>query len=73
MLNTEEETKAHSAKIAPVLRQSMDHPLIVIGYHFSRRLFPFLFAFFKFRQARPHRQQNIYLLFRNGRIVRDGF
>ena len=31
-LNTEEETKAHSAKIAPVLRQSMDHPLIVIGY-----------------------------------------
>jgi Plant specific mitochondrial import receptor subunit TOM20 len=32
LLNTEEETKAHSAKIAPVLRQSMDHPLIVIGY-----------------------------------------
>jgi Tfp pilus assembly protein PilF len=32
LLNTEEETRAHSAKIAPVLRQSMDHPLIVIGY-----------------------------------------
>jgi hypothetical protein len=32
LLNTEEETKAHSAKIAPTLRQSMDHPLIVIGY-----------------------------------------
>ncbi len=32
LLNTEDETKAHSAKIAPVLRQSMDHPLLVIGY-----------------------------------------
>jgi hypothetical protein len=32
LLNTEDETKVHSAKIAPALRQSMDHPLIVIGY-----------------------------------------
>jgi Tfp pilus assembly protein PilF len=32
LFNTEEETKAHAAKIAPVLRQSMDRPLIVIGY-----------------------------------------
>jgi hypothetical protein len=32
LLNTEEETKAHAAKIAPVLHQSMDHPLLVIGY-----------------------------------------
>jgi tetratricopeptide (TPR) repeat protein len=32
LLNTEDETKAHSAKIAPALRQSMDHPLVVIGY-----------------------------------------
>jgi hypothetical protein len=32
LLNTEEETKAHAAKIAPVLGQSMDRPLIVIGY-----------------------------------------
>jgi hypothetical protein len=32
LMNTEEETRAHSAKIAAVLRQSMDHPLIVLGY-----------------------------------------
>jgi hypothetical protein len=32
LMNTEEETKTHAAKIAPVLRQSMDHPLIVVGY-----------------------------------------
>jgi hypothetical protein len=32
LLNTEDETKSHSKKIAPVLQQSMDHPLIVIGY-----------------------------------------
>lgn len=33
LLNTEEETKAHSEKIAPIMRQSLsDHPLLVIGY-----------------------------------------
>lgn len=32
LLNTEDETKTHSTKIAPVLRQSMERPLIVIGY-----------------------------------------
>ncbi|MFZ3352629.1 MAG: hypothetical protein WA268_17380 [Xanthobacteraceae bacterium] len=32
LLNTEEETRVHAAKIAPVLRQSMDRPLIIVGY-----------------------------------------
>jgi tetratricopeptide (TPR) repeat protein len=32
LMNTEEETRAHSDKIAAVLRQSMDHQLIVVGY-----------------------------------------
>lgn len=32
LLNTEDETKTHSTKIAPILRQSMDRPLIVVGY-----------------------------------------
>lgn len=33
LLNTEEETKTHSAKIDPIMRQSLsDHPLLVIGY-----------------------------------------
>ena len=33
LLNTEEETKTHVGKIAPIMRQSLfDHPLLVIGY-----------------------------------------
>ena len=33
LLNTEEETKKHSEKIEPIMRQSLsDHPLLVIGY-----------------------------------------
>jgi Tfp pilus assembly protein PilF len=32
LMNTEEETKAHAKNIAPVLRQSMDHPIVALGY-----------------------------------------
>lgn len=32
LLNTEDETKKHSEKIAPILQEGLDRPLIVIGY-----------------------------------------